>query len=247
MVQGIIGDSVGFEWAAWDQVELGSISFNAANAKLRRRSRSLGKASAVVKKGKRKVVYPRMFEGIHRSFAALSNEPGDILNFIKAYGFLGLDGENDPSKIQFELIDDIKAERDEMELPLKVIDEFLDEKDRKLNLVRKREWNESLEQGFVKLTKRTVEYMNIWSEEHLRKMRFATIIPSTEKTQISFQIQPANLLSYMWLAMLEELAGSRFRLCRACQKIMSVGRNGKYRADAVTCSDNCRQKLSRGS
>jgi hypothetical protein len=61
-------------------------------------------------------------------------------------------------------------------------------------------------------------------------------------------IAPFNLLGAMWLQFAQVATGAYgLKRCAACGKYFRVGKGSAKRADAVTCSDACRQRKKRES
>jgi hypothetical protein len=61
-------------------------------------------------------------------------------------------------------------------------------------------------------------------------------------------LAPPNLLGAMWLQFALVVAGAyQLKRCAACRKYFHVGKGVQKRADAITCSDACRQRKKRES
>jgi hypothetical protein len=59
-------------------------------------------------------------------------------------------------------------------------------------------------------------------------------------------LTPLNLLGAMWLQFALVVAGAyQLKRCAACGKYFHVGKGAQKRADAITCSDACRQRKKR--
>jgi len=59
---------------------------------------------------------------------------------------------------------------------------------------------------------------------------------------------PSNLLAAMWLQFAQFASGTfELKRCPGCGAYFQAGNGAKRRADAVTCSDACRQRKKRES
>jgi hypothetical protein len=61
-------------------------------------------------------------------------------------------------------------------------------------------------------------------------------------------IMPPNLLGAMWLQFAQFASGAyQLKRCPGCERYFQAGKGARRRADAVTCSDACRQRKRRES
>lgn len=61
-------------------------------------------------------------------------------------------------------------------------------------------------------------------------------------------ITPPNLLGAMWLQFAQFASGAyQLKRCAGCGQLFRTGAGGRKRADAITCSDACRQRKRRES
>jgi hypothetical protein len=85
-------------------------------------------------------------------------------------------------------------------------------------------------------------------QSEFHKIASAPYITSYADGTQNLTIMPPNLLGAMWLQF-AQFASGRFELkrCPGCGEYFQAGNGAKRRADAITCSDACRQRKKRGS
>jgi len=182
---------------------------------------------------------PRAVPDLHRKFAALGDTPAEILEFVRAYGFLGLGSQGRDA--ESESVREIVAARDHMREVLDVFDGLVG-----LEAKAKRTVKEMKEEGRKVINEARVNafrqlaggLFNQWAAPRLvLRLRPA-------EHGLALRVEPQNLLSSMWLQVAEELTGgAKYRHCEWCRRPIPIGKGGG-RIDRKTCSDACRQALS---
>lgn len=195
----------------------------------------------IVRRGVEMRTYsPRAIPDLHRRFAAVGDSPAAVLEFVQAYGFLGVGALPRPRDIEWESVSDILAARNSMRDALAAFDDLLS-----LETKAKRTAKEMKEEG-RKVDEARVHdfrqmaggFFNQWASP-----RLVLRLRST-KHGLAVHAEPQTLLGSMWLQVAEELTGGpKYRHCEWCRKPMPIGKGGG-RIDRTTCSDACRQALS---
>jgi predicted nucleic acid-binding Zn ribbon protein len=202
----------------------------------------------IVKRGAEATQFPpRSVDDLHRQFASIGDEPEAVLEFVRRFGFLGLDRRTPPQAIDQESVAQILDARDHMREALTVFDD-LTRMETKARRLRK----EMLEEGqpvasdFAPGDFRQVAggFFNQWASPQL----VARLVPVTDarhRAGLKLVLAPRTLIGSMWLQIAEELTGgAKFRHCDWCGQPIRIGANGG-RSDKSTCSDACRQALSK--
>lgn len=182
---------------------------------------------------------PRAISDLHRQFAAIGDDPADVLAFVQAYGYLGLDLRSERGDSRHETVAEILAARDRIRDALDVFDNL-----KRLELRAVQRGREMREEGKTVDAKaarsfRTVaaDLFNQWAAPRL-SVRLAAA-EGAGGAELAIALEPQTLLASMWLQVAEELTGAaRHSSCTWCRKPM-FGRAGR-----LTCSDACRQAKS---
>ncbi len=201
----------------------------------------------VRKGGALKPYKPRDTPDLHRRFAALDGSPDSLLAFVAEFGFLGINTlPNDRvTSIKSEDVESLVSHHSHVAEALSTFDGIA-----KLERRARRIEGEMEEEGRAEdypaaeyLRHVITHLFNEWSSPRLTVRLVRN--PSGTSAGLSYVIVPRTLYGGMWLQVGEELTGgARFAQCRWCHKPMPIGK-GAGRADKQTCSDACRQALSK--
>lgn len=203
-----------------------------------------GNASIRRKGGVLKTYWPRAVPALHRTFAALPDDVHKLLEFVNAYGFLGVDGKKGA---QQEQVDQLFRCRDELRDSLAAVDEYI-KLEHELHRVGK-EMQQNYKRPHVdpgEARQIAAGFFNQWAVNYTDQLR-AELVPAQDRhgrASVVLRVRPQTLLASMWLAAAEEIAGEvRYRLCAVCKKPIAIGEGGGRR-DKQTCSAKCRKRLS---
>jgi predicted nucleic acid-binding Zn ribbon protein len=202
----------------------------------------------IVRRGTEAAMFPpRAVEDLHRQFTALGDAPEAVLEFVRKFGFLGLGPARPPEEADCESVRQILDARDHMREALEVFD-LLMRMEAKARRARKEMFEVGLpaapdfDPGEFRQTAGSL--FKQWASPRL----VPVLVPATDARHgagLKMMLAPQSLLGSMWLQIAEELtAGAKFRHCERCHKPIRIGPHGG-RSDKNTCSDACRQALSK--
>jgi hypothetical protein len=200
--------------------------------------------------GQQNIEYePRQYTMLHREFANLPRDADSILAFVKRYGFLGVSGSTS-GQVKQETLAEIIDQRDQIRRAILCVDEIakfkrrVEEEERRMSEAGEKL---PLERGSDILTRSAIQFFNEWQAAHPTHLVLVLRETRTPRGRVVpvINVRPRTLIASLWLAVAEEIcSGQKFRNCIKCAKVFRVGEGGA-RSDKTTCSDSCRQTVSR--